>query len=25
VETATPLQQQYGHYEVTGEVPVDYR
>lgn len=25
VESATPLQQQYGHFQVTGEVPVDYR
>jgi hypothetical protein len=25
IESATPLQQQYGHYEVTGEVTIDYR
>jgi hypothetical protein len=25
VESATPLQQQYGHYEVTGEVTIEYR
>ena len=25
VESATPLQQQYGRFQVTGEVPVDYR
>ena len=25
IESATPLQQQYGHYEVTGEVTIEYR
>ena len=25
IESATPLQQQYGHYEVTGEVTLEYR
>jgi hypothetical protein len=25
IESATPLEQQYGHYEVTGEVTIEYR